>query len=654
MQTIWEPSNALISNSNIVKFIHWLRKERDIHLPTDYEAIWEWSVENIDLFWQCVWEFFEIDSATPYSTVRDTQLMPKTKWFLDSRINYAKQLFNQKNDDFPAFIHLTETRPLTEVSWKELEIKVAACQQFLLNKGVKKGDVVAAFMPNTIETSILFLACSASGIIWSSCSPDFGTESILDRFGQLNPTILIACDGYVYNGKSYDKTEVVKELSSQIDSLKGVVWVSVIDAELPDISKPNYLYNDVSSSSENQKIQFVDVPFQHPIWVLYSSGTTGKPKAITHNHGGMLLEHLKYHSLQGNLKKGERFFWYSTTGWMMWNFLQASLLVGGTAVLYDGSPAYPNMNFMWELIEKARINHFGTSAPFIIANMKKRIQPSKIANLKHLISIGSTGSPLPPEAYNYILNEFEHPIWLSSISGGTDMCTAFVGATPLKKVKEGTIQCRTLGCDMVSLDDNDNPIIGEVGEMMIRQPMPCMPEFFWADKDMKRYQSSYFDNPQNYWRHGDWISIHDDGTLTIHGRSDATLNRQGVRIGTAEIYNAIDDLAFVKDAVIINIELKNGNHWMPLFIVYQSGYTHSIENQKLIKTALRNNYSPRHVPDIIYEVNDIPYTISGKKLETPIKKLFMGIDENKAVNRGALRNPEAIQQFVEIYKDWKK
>jgi acetoacetyl-CoA synthetase len=407
-------------------------------------------------------------------------------------------------------------------------------------------------------------------------------------------------------------------------------------------------WNEIPSSDTSPV--FRRLPFGHPIWVLYSSGTTGHPKAITHSHGGVLMEHLKYLILHNDVKKGERFFWYSTTGWMMWNFVQASMLAGASMVLYDGSPAYPNLKAMWSYTEAASINHFGTSAPFLVACMKREMEPAKNFNLESLRSIGSTGSPLPPDAFDWVYEKVKEDIWLCSMSGGTDVCTAFVGGVPLKPVYEGEIQCRALGCDLHAFNDEGQAVKNEVGEMVICKPMPSMPIFFWNDPDMERYKSSYFDMFNGIWRHGDWVSVNDRGGLVIFGRSDATLNRQGVRIGTSEIYRAMNKIKEIKDSLIVNLELEGGKHYMPLFVMLNEDVQLDEALKSKIKKTLRQTYSPRHVPDEIMEVKDIPYTISGKKMEAPVKKILLGRPLEKSINLDSMRNPECVRIYLDLAK----
>ena len=534
-----------------------------------------------------------------------------------------------------------------EITWKELEKKVAAFQQFLINKGIIKGDRVVAFIPNIPEATIAFLAVNSIGAVWSSCSPDFGTSSVIDRFAQIEPKILITVDGYQYGGKSFEKRAVIAEVLKKLPTIKETVWIPYLDPGFtPDHQNATLWQEALNNITE--ELKFTPVPFEHPIWVLYSSGTTGIPKAITHSNGGVLLEHLKYLALHNDVKQGERCFWYTTTGWMMWNYIQASMLVGGTVVLYDGSPAYPDVNVLWKFIEDVKITHFGSSAGYIVANMKEGTHPGKEFNLDSLRSIGSTGSPLPPEGFNWAYKKIKEDLWLVSISGGTDVCSAFVGGLPLWPVYSGEIQCRALGCSLEAYNEDGKTILNEVGEMVITKPMPSMPVYFWNDKNFERYKSSYFDLYPGVWRHGDWTEITSRHGLIIYGRSDSTLNRGGVRIGTSEVYRAVDKISEVKDSLIICIEKEGGGYFMPLFVVLNKDIELDGSLIDKINQTIRSDYSPRHVPDKIIEIDEVPYTISGKKVETPVKKILMGTSIAKASNTDALKNPESLNFFTTL------
>lgn len=649
---LWAPSPDFIQQSRLYHYQRWLEENRKLTF-SDYQSLWQWSVDQPAAFWASLWAYFDIIAHTPYEKVMTNDPMPDTAWFTGSTLNYAEHIFRNKHASHPALLTQSETRPLTAVSWAQLEDRVAAFSAYLRAQGVGRGDRVVGFLANTEEATIAFLAACSIGAVWSSCSPDFGTSSVADRFQQIEPKVLIAVDGYSYNGKPYDKTKVVQEICASLPTLERVVVVPFL-AETPDLAAipKSVLWRD-ALRTPYQGLTFEAVPFDHPIWVLYSSGTTGIPKAITHGHGGVLLEHLKYLAFHNDVQAGERFFWFSTTGWMMWNFVQAALLVGATPVLYDGSPAYPDMDAMWAFAENARINHFGTSAPFLVASMKRSVQPAKQFGLNALRSIGSTGAPLPPEAFDYVYAEIKENLWLCSMSGGTDVCTAFVGGCPTRPVYMGEIQCRALGCALYAYDDQGQILQDEVGEMVIAKPMPSMPVFFWNDEGKQRYRSSYFEMFPGQWRHGDWVKITERDSLVILGRSDATLNRHGVRIGTAEIYRAVNQVKAVKDSLVVNLELPGGRHYMPLFVLMNEGRELTEAVKTDLRKSLKETYSPRHVPDEILEVPDIPYTISGKKLEAPVKKILLGKAVEQAANPDAMRNPESLGFFISFAKRMK-
>ncbi len=649
---LWQPSESFKNQSRLRHYMGWLAEKRGLSLES-YASLWAWSVDQPAAFWGSLWEYFDIISHSPYGQVMSDEPMPDTQWFEGSTLNYAEHIFRQSNPEHPALLFQSEQQPLQEISWAELEAKTAALAAHLKQLGVGKGDRVVAFLPNIPEATIGFLAACSIGAIWSSCSPDFGVSSVVDRFQQIEPKVLIAVDGYQYNGKPYDKQEVVRELTEQLPTLQQVLFVPYLDESASAGAIPKGKLWAEALQAERQGLEFEPVPFSHPIWVLYSSGTTGIPKAITHSQGGVLLEHLKYMAFHNDVHPGERFFWYSTTGWMMWNFVQASLLVGGTAVLFDGSPSAPDMNVLWKFTEEAKIHHFGTSAPYIVACMKRNLQPGKDFDLSHLRSIGSTGAPLPPEAFDYVYQNIKEDLWLCSMSGGTDVCTAFVGGCPLEPVYLGEIQCRALGCALYAFNDEGQPMVDEVGEMAITKPMPSMPIYFWNDEGKKRYRSSYFEMFPGIWRHGDWVKVTPRGSLIILGRSDATLNRHGIRIGTAEIYRAVNKVSSIKDSLIVNLELSGGRHYMPLFVLMNEGESLTEDIRKELRSTLRSDYTPRHVPDDIIEVADIPYTISGKKLEAPVKKILLGHPVDKAANPDSMRNPDSLRFFIEFAKSVK-
>jgi len=644
---LWTPSESFINESNLQHFIDWLSDKKELRFSS-YQQLWEWSVTEAAPFWESIAEYFDVRFHTPYQGVVSDDDMPYVKWFEGATLNYAEHIFANKQEDRPAILFDSEQYPLEATSWEQLEERVARMAAYFKSIGVEKGDRVVAYLPNMPEATIGFLAACSIGAIWSSCSPDFGTESVVDRFSQIEPKVLLTVDGYQYGGKPYDKRQVVRNIIDQLPSLEKVIFLPYLDPELDVSSFPKTIDWNEALMSPAEGLHFEPVPFDHPIWVLFSSGTTGKPKAITHSHGGVLLEHFKYLAFHNDVKAGEKFFWYTTTGWMMWNFVQAALLRGATIVLYDGSPAFPNLNALWKMAEVTQLEHFGTSAPYLVACMKRDLTPGEDFDLSRLRSISSTGAPLPPEAFDWVYDEVKEDLWLCSMSGGTDVCTAFVGGCPMYPVYVGELQCRALGCALYAYDDDGNEIVDEVGEMVISRPMPSMPIFFWNDKGFERYLDSYFGAYEGVWRHGDWVKVTSRNSLIILGRSDATLNRQGIRIGTAEIYRSITKIPEIKDSLIVNLELEGGRHYMPLFVLMQEGQDFDDELQQRIRQQLKDDYSPRHVPDEIVEVEDIPYTISGKKMETPVKKILMGRPVKKSANEGAMRNPESLEFFVEF------
>ena len=650
-KTLWELPLAAKNMTRISRYMRWLRRHYQLDFYK-YEELYQWSVEKPADFWQSIWQYFNVKSYTPYKQVLSDEGMPHARWFEGATLNYVEHIFNGRTDFSPAIKFLAEDTPLRTMSWDELESQVANMAAFLKEKGVVKGDRIVGYLPNIPEAVVAFLAAATLGAIWSSASPDFGTASVIDRFAQIEPKILFAADGYRYGGKAFNRLGTIEEMVQQLPTVKQVVIIPFLDKKFEKYPKTvpfSYTTWQNALNTEGGKFTFEPVDFAHPLYILFSSGTTGIPKAIVHGHGGILLEHSKYLAFHNNLNAGETFFWYSTTGWMMWNFAVSSLLLGGTLLIYDGSPAYPSLDFLWKLASDAAVNHFGTSAPYIVSCMKAGFDTkAEKIKLNSLRSIGSTGSPLPDEAFSYIYEHIKKDVWLASISGGTDVCTAWVGGNILLPVVEGEIQCPCLGCAMESWDELGNPILNEVGEMVVTKPMPSMPVFFWHDENFEKYNASYFETYPNVWRHGDWLKITERQSLIIYGRSDATLNRQGVRIGTAEIYRVLDAISELKDSLIVNLELKGGEHFMPLFVVCTEGVVLADNLKSKIKKSLREAYSPRHVPDDIIAVSDIPYTISGKKLEAPVKKVLMGVPLSKAANLGSVRNPKALDFFVEF------
>jgi acetoacetyl-CoA synthetase len=644
---LWTPTEERIQRSSIKRYMNWLKEKKGLAFET-HQALWNWSVEHLEEFWESVWEYCGIQSATPYRCVLEERKMPGAKWFLGATLNYAENVFRNERSDRPALLFRSELVPYREVTWKELKEKTAAVASALKKIGVKPGDRVVAYMPNIPETVIAFLACASIGAIWSSCSPDFGASSVIDRFQQIEPAVLFAIDGCQYNGKEFDKRPIVDELREKLPSLKKTILIPYLRKNAQARDDSVLLWDEIIR--EKAELSYEYVPFDHPLWILYSSGTTGLPKPIVQGHGGILLEHLKSLMIEENITKESTFFWFTTTGWMMWNFLIGGLLVGATVVLYDGSPTYPDGNVLWELAEKARVTHFGTSAAFINICMKLGIKPKESYDFSDLEAVLSTGSPLTAEGFLWVYENVKGDICLVSCSGGTDVCTAFVGGSPILPVRAGIIQCRSLGANVQAFDENGNRLMNEVGELVIIDPMPSMPLYFWNDKNYERYLDSYFDTYPGIWKHGDWIKIDEEGGCVIYGRSDSTINRAGVRMGTSEIYRAVEAIDEVLDSLVIDLEMMGRKSFMPLFVVLQPEVALNEELKEKIKNAIRQKVSPRFVPDEIYQVEQIPKTLNGKKIEIPIRKLLLGFPLEKAVNPGSMANPEALDFFIELAK----
>jgi acetoacetyl-CoA synthetase len=618
---LWEPPPDLVERAVMTRFMREQGHE-------DYDALWRWSVEDLEGFWGAIWDFFDV--AGGYERVLRARAMPGAEWFPGARVNYAEHLFRNRDPDRLAILHASELRALDEWSWGELRAQTAAIAGALRALGVGPGDRVAAYLPNIPEAVAAFLATASIGAVWSSCSPDFGARSVIDRFAQIEPTVLLAVDGYRYNGRDFDRTETVEQIAAQAGG--RVVRLGYLDGSGWE---PGFL--------QPGELTFEPVAFEDPLWVLYSSGTTGLPKAIVHGHGGILLEHLKKLALHVDAQAGDRVFWFTTTGWMMWNFLVSGLLTDAAIVLYDGSPGHPDMGVLWDLADRAQITTFGTSAAYLAACMKAGVEPASDRDLGALRAVGSTGSPLSPEAFRWIYDHVGEDTWLFSTSGGTDVCTAFVGGCPILPVYEGELQARALGADIHAFDPDGRPLIGQVGELVITKPMPSMPLYFWGDPYGTRYRDAYFDMYPGVWRHGDWITITDRGTAIISGRSDATINRGGIRMGTAEIYRAVLALDEIVDALVVDLD-----DYMPLFVVLREGTTLDEDLIAQIKRRIREDCSPRHVPNEVVAVKEVPRTLSGKVLELPVKRILMGTPPDEAASRDSLANPASLDVFVSL------
>jgi acetoacetyl-CoA synthetase len=651
-EILWEPSAAAVEASNLTAYIDWLRAERGVDVTT-YPDLWRWSVGDLEAFWNSIFDYLRVECDGERGPALASREMPGAEWFPGVRLNWAERAFADKSDGQVAILHASELRELEEITWGELRAKVAEVAGGLRSLGVERGDRVVAYLPNIAEATIAFLATASIGAVWSSASPDFGAGSLIDRFAQIEPKVLIAVDGYRYGGRDFDRTPVVRQLQEAMPSLEHTVLLPYLDpgatadsgaAALEGVTR----WDDLLVAGEGAELTFERVPFDHPLWVLYSSGTTGLPKAIVQGQGGILLEQLKKMHLHTDAKPGDRLFWFTTTGWMMWNFIVSGLLTEAAIVLYDGNPGFPDMGALWDLAEKAGITTFGTSAAYISACMKAGEEPGAGRDLSRLRAVGSTGSPLAPEGFDWIYEHVGSDTWLFSTSGGTDLCTAFVGGVPTLPVYRGELQARALGAAVESWDPEGRSLINEVGELVITEPMPSMPLYLWGDEDGSRYRESYFETFPGVWRHGDWIEITDRGTAIIYGRSDSTINRGGIRIGTAEIYRAVLGSDDVVDALVVDLPKPDTDGVIELFVVLREGAELTDDLKKTLARAIRERCSPRHVPDTVTAINAVPRTLSGKVVEVPVKRILMGADPTKVVSRDSLANPEALDYFVEL------
>jgi acetoacetyl-CoA synthetase len=620
---LWEPSPETVERSQLTAYMRAQGFE-------DYHALQEWSVRDVDGFWASIWKWFAVDGT--YERVLGRREMPGAEWFPGAEVSYAAHIFRGKRDDEVALRHASELRPLGEWTWAELRARAGAVAAALQDAGVGRGDRVAAYLPNIPETIAAFLGCASIGAVWSSCSPDFGVRSVVDRFAQIEPKVLLAVDGYRYGGKDFDRADTVAALERRIPSLERTFVLPYLAGGDWDL--------------EPAELELERLPFSHPLWVLYSSGTTGLPKAIVHSQGGILLEHLKKLHLHVDAQPGDRLFWFTTTGWMMWNFLVGGLLTEASIVLYDGSPAAPDLDTLWNLAADAGITCFGTSAAYVAGCMKAGVEPARGRDLSRLRSVGSTGSPLSPEGFRWVYEHVGRDTWLFSTSGGTDVCSAFVGGVPILPVYEGELQARSLGAAVEAFDENGRSVVDEVGELVLTEPMPSMPIYLWGDEDGSRYRESYFGVYPGVWRHGDWIELTSRGTAIIYGRSDSTINRGGVRMGTSELYRAVLALDEIVDALAVDVPREDTDGWLSLFVVLREGTELDDELVAALKRRVRDDCSPRHVPDEIRAVAEIPRTLSGKILEVPVKRILMGARPEDVASPDSLANPAALEYFA--------
>lgn len=664
----------------ILRYTRWLAKERGLHFdPTTtagYDAMWRWSVGDLDAFWSSVWDYFDLQSPTPRSTVLVEEKMPGAQWFPGAQLNYTQQVFRHADAahaaGHPAIVFQNERMrargELQEVSWHRLRREVASLAAHLQRLGVVAGDRVVAYLPNTPQTAVAFLAVASLGAVWSVCSPDMGPMAVLDRFRQIEPKVLIACDGYVYGGSAHDRLPVLEGLLAELPSVRHVVlWRDLDEHADPErLAGPGRSAHDFAAlTADDVPLQPAWVPFDHPLWVVYSSGTTGLPKPIVHGHGGVVLEALKMGRLHNNLgptvETGDRYHWYSATGWIMWNAQVNGLLFGTTACLYDGNPGGrsaalggPDWTTLWRFAAEAKVTFFGAGAAFYASCLKADVHPREVADLSRLRALGSTGSPLPSDCYRWVYERMPpvdgRKIWLTSLSGGTDFAGAFIAGLPTLPVVEGEMQCRCLGAAVEAWNEQGEPLVDEVGELVCAKPMPSMPLCFWNDPGNQRYHDSYFDMYPGVWRHGDWLRITPEGGCIIYGRSDATINRHGIRMGTAELYRAVEAQPEVLDSLVVDLEYLGRESYMPLFVVLREGITLDAALDKRLREAIKTALSARHVPNEIFQVSAIPRTLSGKKMELPVKKLLMGMPAEQVFKLDAMANADCVPWFVEFAK----
>ena len=647
---LWQPSPERIKNARLTAYMAWLEKNHGLKFD-GYNALWQWSIDEVEAFWASLWDFYAIAHSAPYTTVLEARTMPRTKWFTGAKLNYAEHALRHADGAKPAIIFQSELQPRTDVSWDQLKRQVAAVANTLKSLGVKPGDRVVAYMPNIPQTVVALMAVASIGAIWSSASPDMGHVSVIDRFKQIGPKVLFAVDGYRYGGKDFDRRGIVGEIIAALPTLEKVVLVPYLDqaivaSALGGAAGRTMLWADALATSG--PLAFEQVPFDHPLWVVYSSGTTGMPKPIVHGHGGSIIEALKSNGLHLDLVQGDRFFWYSSTNWIIWNLLVHTLLTGCTIVQYDGNPGYPNMDTLWKLAADTQTDVFGASAAYIAQCLKSGVKPRECGDIARIRTVCSSGSPLPVEGYQWVYDNVNSDLLLASISGGTDPGAAFVGACPILPQYAGEMQCRCLGVAVYAFDEAGEPLTDAVGELVCTLPMPSFPLYFWNDKDDKRYYESYFEMYPGLWRHGDWLKITPRGGAIIYGRSDSTINRYGIRMGSAEIYRVVEAVPEVQDSLVVDLEYLGRESYMPCFVVLKPGFTLDDALKERIKARIRTDLSARHVPNDVFVTPEVPRTLNGKKLEVPIKRLLLGEPLEKVVNQDSMSNPGSLAWFVDF------
>ncbi|PNG89677.1 acetoacetate--CoA ligase [Streptomyces malaysiensis] len=650
-ELLWSPSRSTAESSNVAGFMRWLSEARGLSFAT-YPELWRWSTADLTAFWSAVWEFYGLDTVSGYDAVLPDPSMPGATWFPGARLNFAQQCFARATDTRPALISVAEDGVPVETSWEQLEREVAAVAASLRDMGVGPGDRVAGYLPNTSHAVVALLATAAVGAVWTVCSPDFGTPSVLARMRQAQPTVLVAADGYFYGGKEFDRRPQIAEVADGLPTVRHLIAV-------------DYLYTSSGTSSWSQRsdvaqhtwsalltneaqLTFADVPFDHPLWILWSSGTTGVPKGIVQGHGGIVVELLKALGLGADLRGDDRYFFHTSTSWMVWNLMVGGLLHGATIVLYDGSPTHPDIIGLWKVAERTRATMVGVGAAYLIAAEKANAHPAADIDLSDLRSILQTGSTLPTSTWRWAYDRFPSDIWLQSICGGTDICSVLAGGSPLLPVRAGRIQCPALGVALAAWDPSGQPLIGRQGEMVVTSPLPSMPLRFLNDPGERRYLASYFDVYPGVWRHGDWVTVNPDLSIAVGGRSDSTLNRMGVRMGSADIYAVVEQLPQIADSLVIGAELPDGRYFMPLFVVLAEGVPLDDALRNSIAMSIKRELSPRHVPDAVVPIAAVPRTLTGKKLEVPVKRIIQGAPIVEVSAEGAITHPEMLAWFADF------